>query len=78
MPAILFVLSTIAFTRLTYETHFPNCSRNTFKFLVYGRLVYTVLGFSVIMSFGFLDMIAYLTVATFITLTANARARGGI
>ncbi|KAI4945102.1 hypothetical protein J4E91_008079 [Alternaria rosae] len=27
MPVVLFVLSTIAFTRLTYETHFPNSMR---------------------------------------------------
>ena len=77
-PAVFFIIAGFAFTRLTYETHFPRSSRNMLKFLVYGRLVYAVLGFSVIMTFGFLDIFAYLTVATLVVLTANARARGNI
>jgi Tfp pilus assembly protein PilZ len=44
-------------------------------FLVYGRLVYAVLGYSILMVLGVLDMVAYLTVATCIVLIVNARAR---
>jgi hypothetical protein len=75
VPAVFFVFATIAFNRLTRKTHFPQSSRSMIVFLVYGRLVYAVLGYNILMVLGVLDMAAYLTVATSIVLIVNARAR---
>jgi hypothetical protein len=82
VPVTILTFLTMVFVHKTRETHFPNSGRSMMKFLLYERLVFAFLGLNVITALGALgalgalDMVAHLTVATSIVLTANRRARG--